>query len=421
MKRRMLLKSGGMALFAASTSTLPAFLGRVAGAAEPNGKERVLVTIFQRSGMDGLFAVTPYDDARLAALRPNLMLPRPGSGEPHARIDLDGRFGLHPSFEPLLPHFRDGSLAFVHGAGSPDNTRSHSVAQLWWESGTPGNHRTADGWLSRAVDAAGIGEDTPLNVVSMTEARPRILYGDRAAACIEDVELLNVAFKGDSATAALRNLYSRSDNVLLRQAGQNSLDFARILDEAKSGASAVHYPERSSFAHGLREIAHLIKADVGLRVAFAESATGGTPGPVRGTWDSHSNEAAMDGPFPTIAGDFSQSLAAFWEDLGAHRDRVVVVTMTDFGRNVVENEGIGTDHGRATAMIVLGENIDGGKVHGTLPERFERDALEDGMDLPVTTDFRSVISSLTAAQLGVRSDSSVFPGFNGARMPILSA
>lgn len=416
MQRRMLLKSGGLALFAATTGALPGFLARTAHAAPRPGafkRQKVLVAVFQRFGMDGLMAATPLDDPRLAALRPSLMLK-------DERIDLDGRYGLHPGFAPLVPLYREGSLAIVHAAGSPHNTRSHSEAQLWWESGTPGDRSTADGWLNRALGAAAADDGLPLRAVSTTRERPRIFYGEHAAASIgttsEALALtLGEHATGERAVAALEKLYGRADSALLRSAGASSFAAARIIAEA-GPAAAAGYPEGSSFGQGLREIAHLIKANVGLQVAFAESRTAGAN--ERGTWDTHSNEASMDGPFPLMADDFARSLAAFWNDLGELSDDVVLVTLTDFGRNVVENPGIGTDHGRATAMFVLGRSIDGGKVHGTLPERFERDALEDSMDLPVTTDFRSVVANLTASQLEVGDDGRVFPGWSGGRMPL---
>jgi uncharacterized protein (DUF1501 family) len=208
----------------------------------------------------------------------------------------------------------------------------------------------------------------------------------------------------------------------LREAGNNGFEAARILADAGRatvGEDRAGYPVESSFGKSLREIAHLIKANVGLQVAFAESRSAGPND--SGTWDTHSNEASMQGPFPIMADDLSCSLVAFWNDLGALREDVVVVTLTDFGRNVVENAGVGTDHGRATAMFVLGHSIRGGRVYGTLPERFERDALEDQLDLPVTTDFRAVVSSLTQSQLGIANDQQVFPGWTGSRLALAKA
>lgn len=421
MQRRLLLKSGGLALFAASAGALPAFLGRGAQAVTRRGRPKVLVTVFQRFGMDGLMAATPYADERLAKLRPNLMLPRPGSGEPHARLDLGDGFGLHPAFAPLLPLYREGHLAIVHAAGSPHNTRSHTEAQLWWESGVPGDRRATDGWLNRALGAAAPANEQPLRAVSMTRERPRIFYGEHAAAAMEGVDALAITFAdeagGAEAVSALKALYREAGHGALRAAGRDGFEAAKLLaDASRTPAEAAGYPERSSFARSLREIAHLVKADVGLQVAFAESRTAGPND--AGTWDTHSNQAAMNGPFPLMADDFARSLAAFWHDLGERRDDVALVTLTDFGRNVVENAGVGTDHGRATAMFVLGASIRGGRVYGSLPERFERDALEDRLDLPVTTDFRAVITALTAAQLGIDDDAQVFPGWTGPRLAL---
>lgn len=415
MQRRTLLKSTASLFFAASAGAVPGFLSRAAFAAAPADSRKVLVVLFQRFGMDGLMAVQPYGDASLAKLRPQLVLPAPGSGRDGQLLDLDSRFGLHPAFTALAPLFRAGELAVVHGAGSPHNTRSHSEAQLWWESGAPGNRQVRDGWLNRAI--AGMPSDarSPLHSVAMTGTRPRILYGEQAVVSSAGLETLALDLGSDSAAlAALEAAYRSSSHELLRDAG-DSFDAARRLGELarREDPAALGYPADSVFGQSLSDIARLIKADVGLRVAFADSAS--LPAN-RGSWDSHSNQAALDGPFSNIARDFSQSLAAFWQELGERRDDVIVVTHTDFGRNVVQNEGIGTDHGRATAMFVLGGAVRGGTVYGSLPERFEREALEDGMDLPVTTDYRAVLSALTAAQLGITDHATVFPQWDGESM-----
>lgn len=423
--RRLLLQSGGLALFTAGA--VPAFLTAAAGAADGGiaARRKVLVTVFQRLGMDGLSAVAPYADAGLAGLRPRLMLLPPGSGEPHAYLDLDGRFGLHPSFAPLAPLYRDGRLAIVHGVGSPHTTRSHPLAQLWWESGAPGDRRRTDGWLNRALAAVPGRADTPLRAVALSRSRPRIFYGDEPVVSVDSLGALSLDFGGrgpeDAALGRLEGLYRDAEHPLLPAAAGDAFEAARALAAAAPDPAAetqAGYPADSSFAMSLAGIARLIKADVGLQLAFADSRTGSGGD---GNWDTHSNQASMQGPFARVAQDFSASLAAFWNDLGPRRDDVVLVTLTEFGRNVVENRDAGTDHGRATAMFVLGESVRGGHVYGTLPERFERDALDDGMDLPVTTDFRSVLAGVLAAQLGIADDDLVFPGWTGERLSLIGA
>ncbi len=415
LSRRTLLKSGAMALFGAAAGPLPIFMpsaiaqGRAA-------RPKVLVTIFQRFGMDGLLAVAPYADQRLAALRPTMMLSAPGSGKADARLDLGEGYGLHPTLAPLLPFYRDGRLAVIQAAGSPHNTRSHTEAQLWWESGAPGDRAQRDGWLNRVMTATGNTQAALLPAVAVGDQRPRIFYGDRAVTTVKDLDALKLSGAAQRAQLEkLQALYQLQGPVALRDSTINALELSRVLAAQTPGST--NYPEGSMLGSSLRDIAALIKADVGLQLAFTESRNSPDG---KGTWDTHSNAGAMDGPFPRMAADFANSVAAFMDDLGSYRDDVVIVTLTDFGRNVVENERKGADHGRATAMFVLGSNIQGGQVYGQLPERFERDALEDGMDLPVTTDYRAVLSSLTQAQFGV-DGSQVFPGWQGGALPIIRA
>ncbi|MQP66649.1 DUF1501 domain-containing protein [Niveispirillum sp. SYP-B3756] len=425
--RRLFIQSGGLAAFAAGAMA-PMFFGNAALAAMgSNARKKVLVVVYQRFGMDGLLAVSPYTSESLARLRPHMTLPAPGSGKENALLDLDGQYGLHPALSALAPLYRDGSLAIIHAAGSPHNSRSHADAAQWWESGTPGNKATADGWLNRALAAAPDGEGRLLRAASLTPEQPRILYGAQPVTSITDLDQLALGLRppaGNSASmSAVERLYAESDNAALRTAGKLSFEAARVLAVAKNTASsAANYPENSTFASGMRNIAQLIKADIGLQVAFAESRSGAN---AMGSWDTHSKalDAAGKFSFPPVARDFANTVAAFWDDLGRHRDDVVLVTHTDFGRNVVGNDGAGADHGRATAIFALGQNIKGGKIYGELPERFERDALEDQIDLPVTTDYRAVLTELAGTQLDIKPDrdSTLFPGWNGTRMSLTRA
>lgn len=419
--RRALLQTGGMVAFASGVAA-PLFLSRAAEAATGRHGSKVLVVVYQRFGMDGLIAVAPYADESLRKLRPDLLLPAPDSGKENALVELGNGYGLNPWLSALAPLYREGSLACVQAAGSPDTTRSHLDAAQWWESGTPGVRATPDGWLNRAVHAAGDDPARALRMVSMTAEQPRALYGVQPAVAITDLGQLQFGMAqaqahADAATRAVHKMYAKSADAQLRQAAVQSLEISRALAARKS-AGKTEYPG-TAFGKGLRDIATLIKADVGLQVAFAESRNGTDE---KGSWDTHSQalDAGNQFGFPAIAQDFAQSVAAFWRDLGRRREDVVLVTHTDFGRNVVQNADRGCDHGRATTMFVLGENVAGGRVHGRLPERFEREALEDQMDLPVTTDYRAVLASLAGAQLGIDAshDSKVFPGWSGERFPI---
>jgi uncharacterized protein (DUF1501 family) len=172
-------------------------------------------------------------------------------------------------------------------------------------------------------------------------------------------------------------------------------------------APGVNYPE-SALGRSLLQIAQLIKLDLGLQVAFAES----------GGWDTHFNQGTANGIFARNAADFSKSVLAFWNDLGSWQEEVCVLSSTEFGRTVKQNGSGGTDHGRASCAFVIGNNIRGGKVLGEIGS-LAPDQLADGRDLPVTTDFRSLFSGVAAGHLGLRDSGKLFPGWEGDAMNLM--
>ncbi|WP_420454188.1 DUF1501 domain-containing protein [Rubrivirga sp.] len=409
MTRRAFVTSSGLALVAAGVGGVPSFLARAAQAAPAGlGRKKVLVTIFQRGAMDGLAAVQPLADPMLARLRPTLAL---GARQ---LVDLDVQYGLHPSLGPLARYFTEGRLGIVHGAGSPVPTRSHFDAQDFMETGQPGDKRADTGWLNRATGLLG-HEPTPFQAVALTPALPLSLRGDAPALAVARLEDFGVAGPGMTGRSAagetLEALYAQTAGDLLSDAGREGLDAARLLDDARldqyTPENGAVYP-RSELGESLRQIAQLVKADVGLEVAFAE--TGG--------WDTHARQGGDAGSFARRADDLAQSVAAFWTDLERHHDDVVVLTMTEFGRTVAENGTGGTDHGRASAMFVLGNDVRGGEVHG-VPLVLDPDALEDGRDLPVTTDFRSLFAGVAGGHLGVPTGATLFPGWSGQPLDLI--
>ena len=419
--RRVLLKGGGLALL--SLGVGPSFLGRAAlgvSAPRPFRRRKVLVTLFQRGAMDGLMAVPTLEDDKLRALRPRLVLSaarnRRGSAEADAVArDLDGRFGLHPAFDPLFPLWQDGRLGIVHAVGSPDPTRSHFDAQDYMESGTPGRKGTPTGWLNRVSGLMG-HDATPWRSVAMTPALPRSLYGPAPSLAVTDLEDFRVSLPiaGGAARVAGRGfeaLYEETSQELLRDTAGDTFQALDMLDQESlrsyRPAGGAEYPQ-SPLGASLRQIAFLIKADVGLEVAFAES----------GGWDTHVNQGVTTGSFARRATDLAESIAAFWTDLGTHRDDVLVLTMTEFGRTVAENGSGGTDHGHGSCLFLLGNRVAGGRVYGDLPGLGTKD-LYEGRDLPVTTDFRSVFASVAEGHLGIRDDGTLFPGWQGPRMPLI--
>ncbi len=414
MNRRAFLKAGGLALVTLGTG--PAFLQRAARAAqEPTalGRRKVLVTIFQRGAMDGLAAVAPVGaEEQLAKLRPRLgMSAAQGAGD-EALIDLGVGFGLHPALAPLVPLWKAGQLGIVHAVGSPDPTRSHFDAQDFMETGTPGRKGTPDGWLNRV--AGKLGHDaTPFRAMALTPTLPRSLYGPEPAMAVADLREFHVQSPAMGAVDAGRGfeaLYAEASANLLRDTARETFEATRTLEQLDvskyRAAPEARYPS-GPLARSLRQIAFLIKSNIGLEVAFAES----------GGWDTHVLQGSANGSFARRAADLSSAIAAFWTDLGTHRDDVVVLTMTEFGRTAFENGSGGTDHGHGSCLFVLGRDVLGGKVHGEFPG-LARDALFEGRDLAITTDFRSVFAEVASRHLGVADDATLFPGWEGNRLPL---
>ena len=411
--RRGFLKGGGLALLGVGLmGGIPAFMAEAAASDKifrPYKRKRVLVCIFQRGAMDGLMAVTPFEDNYLKAARPNLFL---NSGT----IDLDGKWGLHPGMKSFEPLFREGRLGIVHGIGSPNNTRSHFDAQDYMESGTPFNKGTASGWLNRAVGLLGHDAITPFTAVSLTSALPRSFYGDHPSVAISNLQDFAIELKSNpsAASAAARSfedLYDQTSSGLLQETGKESFEAMKLLQAANirnyRPANGAIYPN-SPLGNSLRQIAQLIKMDVGLEVAFTES----------NGWDTHFNQGTDNGIFARNVTDLSTSIAAFWKDLDASQDDVTLMTMTEFGRTVHQNGTGGTDHGRASCNFILGNDVGGGKVYGNVAT-LATENLEDGRDLPVTTDFRSVFSAVADGHLQIANDRVLFPDWAGVKAPVM--
>ena len=421
LNRRAFLKSGGLALFGVGLiGGIPGFLAEAAAASNeiisPYKKRKTLVCIFQRGAMDGLMAVTPFGDTYLQQARPTLMMSAAKNAGDAALIDLDGRFGLHPAMKAFEPMLREKRLGIVHGIGSPNATRSHFDAQDYMESGTPFNKGTASGWLNRAVGLLGHDAITPFSAVSMTSAMPRSFYGDNPALAVSNLQDFAIQMRGNPAGANLaaksfEDLYDQTSTGLLRQTGKESFDAMKMLQKTDlknyKPANNVIYPN-TALGNSLKQIAQLIKMDVGLEVAFAES----------NGWDTHFNQGNAKGIFANNVADLSNSMMAFWNDLEVHQDEVTVMTMTEFGRTVHQNGTGGTDHGRASCNFILSNNTNGGQVHGKVqPLAIEN--LEDGRDLAVTTDFRSVFSEVADKHLGIGNDHVLFPDWKGSRIGVM--
>jgi uncharacterized protein (DUF1501 family) len=355
--------------------------------------------------VDGLNMIVPHGEKNYYELRPTIAVPQPQSGNGEATIDLDGFFGLHPSLAPLKPFWDDRRLALLHAVGSPDNTRSHFDAQDYMESATPGVKSTPDGWLNRYLQSKADPAHSLFRAVSMTQTMPRVLQGRAPAVAMSGL--------GDFAIRAGRNsadvqggfeaMYDQAVNDTLRGTGKETFEAVNYLKQVNPSQyrpeNGAQYP-RNQFGNALLQIGQLIKAGVGLEVAFTDI----------GGWDTHVNEGNARGQLGNLLQQFASGLAALATDLGQRMDDVVVLTMSEFGRTVRENGNRGTDHGHANAMFVLGNAVRGGKVYGQWPG-LKSEQLYEGRDLALTTDFRDVFGEIAWQHLGARRLQSIFPGY----------
>lgn len=438
MKRRFLLKNGALAFAGVGAAPcIPAFLRQTVLAADSARRGKVLVCVFQRGAADGLSMVPPHGDADYYRLRREIALARPSKAAGvDAALELTDRFGLHPALAPLQPLFKDGQLAIVHACGSPSANRSHFDAQDFMEAGVVDNKSVAGGWLNRLL-LAGEGparSHTPFRAVSMTATLPRSLMGDHDALAIPDLRNFGVhgADRGQWAARAMdrsmrpesapgaaggfENLYEHATDQVLQGTGRESFEAIAMLRKADptryAPANDAKYPA-GSLGRAMAQIAQLIKADLGVEVACAES----------GGWDTHANQGAATGQLAGRLQEFGQAIAAFHRDMGDRMADVVVLTMSEFGRTVRQNGNRGTDHGHGTCFFALGGGVKGGRILGRWPGLAVENLFE-GRDLQVTTDFRDVFAEIARGHLGVADLGAVFPSFKAeaSRCPgLLSA
>lgn len=413
MRRRAFVRDGALSLV--TIGLAPALYRRMAFAAAPerSARGKVLVVLFQRGAADGLNVLVPHGDPSYYALRGGLAVPRPSLADGTAK-DLDGYFGLHPAMAPLLPFWRTGALAAVHAVGSPSGTRSHFDAQDYLESGTPDVKSTTSGWLNRVLATRGTCEAcapgaapaaaSPFRGVALTPQTPRILEGPAPTVAMTSVGDFGLRASG-TAAERLEALYRTGSADLVHAQAQESFEAVKMLRAADPQryrpANGVAYPA-GVFGQRLLQIAQLIKAEVGLEIAFTDI----------GGWDTHVNQGGASGQLANRLREFSAGLAAFAQDLGDRMDDVLVLTLSEFGRTVRPNGTGGTDHGHAGAMFALGGGVRGGQVLGRWPG-LAPEQLYEGRDLALTTDVRAVLAEAVLHHLGRPASAldAVFPGF----------
>lgn len=372
-----------------------------------------LVVVFLRGGMDGLGFVAPTDDGNYVTARGDLRIETSG---PNAGLRLGNApapfdFRLHPKAGALKELYDSRSLAIVHAAGLTSGTRSHFEAMDFMERGIPNETPAAGGWLARHLTS--ISANGALPAIAVSPNTPTSLRGISSSVALTSVA--NFKLQGDpkytkQQQAVLQATYAGS--TPLHRAGTGTLDAITKIDSSipkdQNGNPLPYNPENGAsyptqagagLGNALKTVAQLIKMDVGLQVATVDY----------GGWDTHESQTFI---FPNLVDGLSRALAAFYNDLVRYYNRLTVVVMSEFGRRLKANRSGGTDHGHGNVMLVMGGYVNGGKMYGAWPG-LAAEQLDNGVDLAITTDYRTVLSEIVTQRLANSQIGSVFPGFTG--------
>jgi len=386
-------------------------------AQSPGGNGR-LVVVFLRGAYDGLSALVPHGDTNYYALRPNIALPRP-DGTAQTTLALDSTFGLHPALAPLMPLWKQGVLAALPAAGSPDPTRSHFDAQHHWEIGMPGKSSNAPGWLNTLAGFKAVAPEnsaqaaTKSIAIGVGEANPQILSG---SAPVQLVPRGQAATRqgalGDERTRdAVMRLYAGQDTLsqAFRSGADSRMQTAQTLsaemsDPAMASREMQAANNGAGTAQGLlldaQHLGTLMRQDRRLRLGFLSA----------GGWDTHANQGSVTGALATNLGNLASTLVQLRRDFSQPGD--VVVVCSEFGRTSAENGTRGTDHGHGNALWVMGNQVNGGRWHGNWTGLAQGN-LHEGRDLPVHHDFRGVLAQVLRSTQGLQASQleRLFPGF----------
>lgn len=396
--RRQFARTAGLGLASVWWMASQPAWGQVSLRREPT-HGNVLVVVFLRGGADGLNVVAPYRDDGYYRNRPSLGLANPTATVDTTKklADLDGFFGLNPALAPLLDDYHTGRLAVVHAVGSDDKTQSHFEAMQTMEQGLADkSDGGSGGWLARHLRQTA-ETVRPLRAVAFSPVMPDSLMGAPGALAVETLNDYRLA--SDLDVEALKSLYERHDDAM-SQAGRDTLAVIESLNKVDPRSykprPGVTYPD-SQLGKAMREVAFLIKQEMGLEVACLDS----------GGWDSHITQGTTEGWLWELLDDLARAVAALRDDLGDRSKKVTVVVQSEFGRRVKENSGLGTDHGEGGCMLVWGGGVQGGKVYADWPG-LASDQITPNGNLRVTTDYRNVLSEVLENRLMNPDPSKVF-------------
>jgi uncharacterized protein (DUF1501 family) len=380
---------------------------RVSFAQNAPAQRDILIVLFQRGACDWLQMLAPAGDPNYIAARPSIRVQTGGTTPGLGLGTLGGTDFYLPAVAPELKELYDaGDLAFVHSVGIPTTDRSHFICQDMMEKGGADHEPESNaGWLARHLTSAGTG-GSELSTVAASATNPVALLGEASAVAIADAQQFNVS-GGNANVNVIRAI--NSGDTAYQGVATAALDAVasvqlglRTINDTSSTAGYT----TGALSQTLRSLGRLIRMNIGVDVATVDY----------GSWDMHN---ALVGEFNTRTTEFSRAIAAFWRDMAEYQSRITLVTMTEFGRRLQENASQGTDHGSAAGMLLLGGNVNGGKLYGTWPG-LAASQLTTG-DLKVTTDYRQVLAEILVKRHGETKLKEVFPTIAYSPLGVLSA
>ncbi len=370
----------------------------------PGSEDRCLVLINLYGGNDGLNCVVPHGDPRYYQMRPALAIAQ------NDVLSIDAHVGLNPGMRSFKALYDKGVVAIVQGVGYPNPDHSHFRSTEIWQTAAPDRYEHT-GWLGRYFDDAGLSQQNLFKGVAVSRVLPEALVSDRTDipaipglgqyAMIADNNL--VARKAFSQEANDQRLpfdspYLAHVMAIEGDAQRSSEELPRLVAGYKTQAS---YPA-TELGRSLALAAQIIGSNLGTKAIYVE----------HGSFDTHVNQNATQNLLLT---QFSNAVAAFYEDLAAHGNdrRVLTVTFSEFGRRIEENGSRGTDHGEASPLFLIGGGVKGG-LYGALPDL---GATNMG-NLRYSVDFRSVYATVLERWLG-RPSATVLNG-SFEKLPVLA-
>lgn len=400
MKRREFIVGCSAAIAAMAGSRITGF----SFSPEGNSTDDIFIYVFLRGGCDGLNLVGPVNDSFYYAERP-LELRLADSGDNAGLIlknSLTGiDFRFHPKAAELKELYDNNSLAIIHSAGLTNGTRSHFDAQDFIERGSPNDKNLSEGWFTRYLKSAAVG-DSPFRSLALGAAMPASFLGSNTTVALNNLN--DYKLHGDPRISDLLRTFYKGDR-LIDKVANNTLDSMRFLNsKVSSNTSTIDnaylrkagYLENNPFSRSLASLAQVIKLDVGLQVATVDY----------GGWDTHEHQPNV---FANLTEGLSKSLGAFYNDVANQNKNITVLVMSEFGRRLKANKSGGTDHGHGNVMFVLGNKVNGGKMYGQWPG-LSNEQLDNHVDLAVTTDYRTVLSEIVVRRLQNKKLGYIFPG-----------